>query len=123
MELQEYLLELLINNTENIDKIEIADVLQSLKEAIDRKQYLLFNNDQGEFAGFVTWKILINEKDNSKINLLMGNLIVLKECRSTFQVNRLKNYLKTMYPNLEKFIWHNRKRQKIFQSKREYATI
>ncbi len=118
MELYDYLMQFLLENC-SIKDDEFDVIRWSIIVAVMHKQYFLINDDAGQFIGFLTWEIRQSENDDRKIDLGINNLVIGKKHRGKFDIHRITNILRQQYPNMDKFVWRNRKKKELKEFKQK----
>jgi len=117
MELLDYYMDfLLLNSTVKLE--ELDKIYNSIKKAVELKQYFELHND-GKFCGFLTWEIRASKSDKDKIDLGITNLVIQERCRGQYPLIKAINHLRKKYPNIDKFIWKNRRKNRLFEAKQK----
>src|SRR5271166_5112849 len=114
MELFDYLMQFMMENMVVKDE-EFDKVRWSLIKAVENKQYyMIYTESPGfaEFLGFLTWEVRPSETIDGKIDLGITNLVIAKRCRGKYPLIKAANHLRQIYPNIDKFIWMSRKKNK-----------
>jgi len=113
MELFDYYMEFLLMNS--VIKLDEWDKIHnSIKRAVYTGQYIELKDD-GVFYGFVSWETRPS-KEKDKVDVGLTNLVIVKNLRGQYPLHRLKKLLLDKY-NVDKFIWLNRRKKRLFESK------
>jgi hypothetical protein len=121
MEHYDYLMQFMLENTPVKDE-EFDKVRWSLIQAAQDKQYyMLYKNrdNYAELCGFLTWEIRPSLDFKDKIDLGITNLVIAKRCRGTYPLIKATNHLRRLYPNIDKFVWRSRKKNKMFEAQQK----
>lgn len=116
MELFDYFINVLIQNVDyHISDIELINIRWSLMNAVEFNQYMILENCDRKFCGFMTWEIRNNSNKEDMIDLGINNLVIIKSARGTYNLMRSVNILRSKYPNVASFVWHNRKHNEVYE--------
>lgn len=83
--------------------------VESIKEAINDKKIHFFKDGEGKPIGFVTW--YFEDED-----LVVNNLVILKDKRGFSKLFVLRKMFHSKYPNLKKVKWSKEKNRKPFET-------
>lgn len=90
------------------DKVKL-----SLEDAMFNNRFKIIRNDEDREIGFFTWEERIAE---GKLEIAINNMLILREHRGKFNLLKIRNWFKELYPRLNYFYWKSRRRNKIFRA-------
>lgn len=116
MELYDYYFQVIMNEVNNLRTEELMSIHWSLVRAVQDRQYKEIQDNRGNFCGFVTWEIKPSNQ-LGRIDIGITNLVIVKQARGTYNLMKIINYLRRMYPNVAAFVWENRKHKEPIEFK------
>lgn len=118
MELFDYLMQFLLENMTIKDE-EFDTTRWSIIKAVECNQYEVLHSDDGKFVGFLTWETRKSLNDQNKIDIGISNLVIGKRYRKSYDLHRVINYLRSKNNNIDKIMWENRSKKRLFEAKQK----